>query len=193
MTSRASKSHISTKSYLQPSEGCIHANTLSLSHTHAYTHTQVNTDTHTRGRPRQDRCKHRCRHFYRGSRDMGHTDRTLEGHIAPHTLRCVHRCTRTDVHTDMTELCEHVCTQVHIHTHTCAHECLPTGVRGPEDTQGEGTSGRETSQTWTSQGQVHSSPTLSQAPLAFFLPQTPASRVGWAAHMLPTPAAPGRK
>ena len=48
---------------------------------------------------------------------MGHTDRTLEGHTAPHTLRCVHKCTCTDVHTDITELHEHVCTQVHIHTH----------------------------------------------------------------------------
>ena len=36
------------------------------------------------------------------------------------------------------------------------------------------------------------SPTLSQALLAF-LPETPASRAGWAAHMLPSPAAPGRK
>ena len=34
-TSRASKSHISTKSYLRPSEGCVHADahTLSLTHT----------------------------------------------------------------------------------------------------------------------------------------------------------------
>lgn len=32
MTSRASKSHISTKSYLQPSEGCVHPDTQTLSH-----------------------------------------------------------------------------------------------------------------------------------------------------------------
>ena len=47
MTSRASKSHISTKSYLQPSEGCVHTDTQTLSRTH----TEVNTDTR-RGRHR---------------------------------------------------------------------------------------------------------------------------------------------
>ena len=96
----------------------------------SYTHPEVNTDTR-RDRPRQDRCRHRCRRSTEAPETRATEDGTLEGHTAPHTLRCVHECTCTDMHTVTTELHEHVCTQVHIHTrmHIHTHTQVPSAEK----------------------------------------------------------------
>lgn len=80
MTSRASKSHISTKSYLRPAEGCVHPDMQALS----LTHTGANTDTR---RCRQTgQMQTQMQMLLRRHRDVGHVteDMAMEVHT-PYT------------------------------------------------------------------------------------------------------------
>lgn len=138
MTSRASKSHISTKSYLQPSEGCVHPDTQTVS----FSRTEVNTD--------MQRCRHRCRHYYEGTQRCGPCHRRHDDGSA-RASTCAQapapKQTGTDVHGGTQTQHSNGTSRTRVHTdthyslsHTHSDGCLPAGIRGTVVTQGEETS-----------------------------------------------------
>ena len=117
MTSRASKSHISTKSYLQPSEGCVHPDTQTLS----VSRTEVNTDTEMRTQMQTLLQRHTETW---ATMTQARTPPHTLGHMCPSTY--AQTCTGACGHNRAGESYEHVCAHTLSLTRTCTHTCTRT-------------------------------------------------------------------